>query len=255
MTRTILTVLAAAAATASAQQNLVYDGDFETLDDFTGEPAGWGLFNSARFRAEDDGLGEFLARSGAHSLELASGADFVGATTNVWNPDELTYYDPKYVWRGGPCKVTGYYAIPADQPLTGAMAGLKLEFRRENGSVYLPVENLSIDGDTGGQWVEFSITVGCDQLSDEWPPYAVAVSILPIRFGDANSTGTIFWDDIFFTQCLADMNCDDVINTQDFIAYLNLWVAKDPRADTNQDGTVNTQDFLAYLNLWAQPCP
>jgi hypothetical protein len=255
MTRSILTILALAAATASAQQNLLFNGDFETIDGFTGEPAGWGLFNSARFREDGDGLGEILIRSGTHSLELASGADFVGATTNVWNPDELEYYDPKYIWRGGPCKITGYYAIPAGQPLDGAVSGLKLEFRRENSSVYLGVEDLSIEGDTNGEWVEFGFTVGCGQLPADWPPFPVAVSVLPIRFGDANSTGTIFWDDLHFTQCIADMNCDDLVNTQDFIAYLNLWVAQDPRADFNGDGIVNTQDFLVYLNVWAQPCP
>lgn len=258
MNRSILSFLGVAvftAAAANAQQNTLFNGDFETLDAFTGEPAGWGLFNSARFREVGDGLGDILVRSDTHSLELASGADFVGATTNLWNPDELEFYDPKYLWRGGPCRVSGWYAIPADQPLDGASSGIKLEFRRENSSVYLGVEDLSITGHTDGQWVPFGITVGCSQLSDEWPPYAVSVSILPIRFGASNSTGTIFWDDLTFTQCLADMTCDDLINTQDFLAYLQLWSTQDPRADFNGDGVVNTQDFLVYLNLWSQPCP
>ena len=251
----MLCVGAMVAATAAAQEELLFNGDFETIDGFSGEPAGWGLFNTARFREVGDGLGDILVRSETHSLELASGADFVGATTNVWNSDELEYYDPKYIWRGGPCRVSGWYAIPADQPLDGANAGIKLEFRRENSSVYFGVEDLSITGDTAGEWVEFSITVGCSELSDEWPPYAVSVSVLPIRFGSSDSTGTIFWDDLSFTQCLADMNCDDVINTQDFIAFLNLWVAKDSKADFDGNGTVNTQDFIAYLNAWVQPCP
>ncbi|MBK7404404.1 MAG: hypothetical protein IPJ41_07135, partial [Phycisphaerales bacterium] len=160
-----------------------------------------------------------------------------------------------YVWRGGPCKVTAWYAIPADQPLVGANAGIKLEFRRENSSVYLPFENLTVNGDTGGEWREISITVGCSEMPDTWPPFPVTVSVLPIRFGADNSTGTIFFDDISFTQCLADMNCDDQINTQDFIVFLNLWVAKDAKADFNGDGIVNTQDFITYLNTWTQPCP
>lgn len=54
--------------------------------------------------------------------------------------------------------------------------------------------------------------------------------------------------------CFADFNGDGIVNTQDFLAYLNAWAAGDPRADTNGDGTVNTIDFLAYLNLWVAGC-
>ena len=247
--------LGALAATSAAQSNLVYDGDFETIDSFTGLPEGWGLFNTARFREVDDGLGDILVRSGTWSLELPSGADFSGATTNILNDDTFEYYDPHYVWRGGPCKVTAWYAIPADQPLTDANSGLKLEFRRENSSIYLAFENLSINGHTDGQWVETSITVGCSEMPDSWPPFPVSVSVLPIRFGASNSTGTIFWDDVFFTQCLADMNCDDVIDTRDFIAFLNLWTAKDAKADFDGNGIIDTRDFIAYLNTWTMPCP
>lgn len=255
MNRSILPLVALGfiAAGAAAQENLVFNGDFETLDDFTGEPKGWGLFNTARFRSSDDP--DALVRSGEWSLELASGADFVGATTNILDPDTLEYYDPEYVWRGGPARVSAWYAIPADQPLDGATAGLKLEFRRENSSVYLPIEDLSITGHTDGEWVEHSIVVGCSQLSDEWPPYPVTVSILPIRFGSPDATGTIFWDDVFFTQCLADMNCDDLIDTRDVIAFLNLWTASDDRADFDGNGDIDTRDVLAFLNAWTQPCP
>ncbi|MBZ0171634.1 MAG: hypothetical protein K8E66_04575 [Phycisphaerales bacterium] len=55
-------------------------------------------------------------------------------------------------------------------------------------------------------------------------------------------------------SCVADFNGDGVVNTQDFIAYLNAWTARDPRADVNGDGIVNTQDFIAYLNLWTAGC-
>jgi hypothetical protein len=54
--------------------------------------------------------------------------------------------------------------------------------------------------------------------------------------------------------CVADFNGDGSVNTQDVIAYLNAWSAKDPRADVNGDGSVNTQDFIAFLNLWVAGC-
>ncbi|HZW08396.1 MAG TPA: GC-type dockerin domain-anchored protein [Phycisphaerales bacterium] len=247
-----IVALAALAGAAQAQEELLHNGGFEILDDFTGEPEGWQLFNTARFvETGDPGA---LIRSGERALELPSGADFVGATTNLLD-DNFEFYDPPYVWRGGPARVSGWYAIPADQPLDGASSGLKLEFRRDDTSIYLPVEDLSIDGHTDGQWVQMSIIVGCDELSDEWPPFATSVSVLPIRFGASDSTGTIFWDDLSFTQCLADTNCDSAIDTRDVIAFLNLWTASDDQADFDGNGAIDTRDVIAFLNAWTQPCP
>ncbi|MFG0259271.1 MAG: GC-type dockerin domain-anchored protein [Phycisphaerales bacterium JB041] len=54
--------------------------------------------------------------------------------------------------------------------------------------------------------------------------------------------------------CPADFNGDSVVNSHDFLAFLNAWAAADPRADWNEDGTVNTQDFIAFLNEWVAGC-
>ncbi|MBK7405138.1 MAG: hypothetical protein IPJ41_11020 [Phycisphaerales bacterium] len=54
--------------------------------------------------------------------------------------------------------------------------------------------------------------------------------------------------------CAPDINGDGAVNTQDFIAFLNLWVAKDSTSDWNNDGVVNTQDFVAFLNDWVAGC-
>ncbi len=54
--------------------------------------------------------------------------------------------------------------------------------------------------------------------------------------------------------CVADWNNDGLVNTQDFLAYLNDWSSQNPAADLTGDGTVNTQDFLLYLNLWSAGC-
>ena len=55
-------------------------------------------------------------------------------------------------------------------------------------------------------------------------------------------------------DCVADFNDDGAVNTIDVLAFLNAWVAKDPKADINGDGSVNTLDVLAFLNLWTVGC-
>lgn len=54
--------------------------------------------------------------------------------------------------------------------------------------------------------------------------------------------------------CTVDCNTDGIVDTQDFLCFLNLWVAGDAAADFNGDGLVDTQDFLAFLNAWVQGC-
>ncbi len=251
-------LLASAAVTAIAgiavaQPDLVYNGSFETPAPLGSGPDGWRMFNTAAYRNINDGP-NILTRTGDYSVELASGADFVGADTNAFDPNTLDYYDPKYVWRGGACRACGWYAIPADQPLTGANAGMKIEFRRDNFSVYMPVEDLFINGHTDGQWRQACITVGCDELPPDFPPFPITASVLVVRFGDVNSTGTIFWDDVTFQQCLADFTCDDMVNTNDFFAFLAAYQAQDARADLTGDGNIDTNDFFEFLSLYQQGC-
>lgn len=54
--------------------------------------------------------------------------------------------------------------------------------------------------------------------------------------------------------CRVDLNNDGIVNTQDFLAYLNLFTASDPQADFNGDGIVNTLDFVVFLNEWTTGC-
>ncbi len=55
--------------------------------------------------------------------------------------------------------------------------------------------------------------------------------------------------------CEADWNRDSIINTADFVGFLNDWSNGNYRADINVDGILNTSDFVAYLNLWNNGCP
>ncbi len=55
-------------------------------------------------------------------------------------------------------------------------------------------------------------------------------------------------------DCPADFNGDTVVNTLDFVAFLNAFVAQDASADFNGDTTVNTLDFVAFLNAFVAGC-
>lgn len=57
------------------------------------------------------------------------------------------------------------------------------------------------------------------------------------------------------SDCRADFNGDGVVNTLDFLAFLNAYNDDDPAADFNGDGIINTLDFLAFLNAFNEGCP
>ncbi len=266
-TRFILSAVAAMAlaAPALAQTNLLYNPGFEIVGappSATG-PQGWRGFNFSRYRTMDDGLGPILVRTGIASIELASGTgptnDFGGYTTDVFNPDTLMYFNPPIEFPGGDVTVSGWYAIPTDQPLTGANAGIKLEFRRENSSVFMPVEHLTINGHTGGEWLQMQFTVTNAELEavfQQFPPGPTMVSVLPIRFGSSTATGTIFWDDLSLTQaaaCPCDWNQSGTLNSQDFFDFLTSFFADS--ADFNTDGLTNSQDFFDFLTCFFAGCP
>ncbi|QKK08882.1 MAG: hypothetical protein HND58_12425 [Planctomycetota bacterium] len=48
----------------------------------------------------------------------------------------------------------------------------------------------------------------------------------------------------------ANYNDDSVIDSRDFLAFLNSWNALDGTADCNCDSTINSQDVLCFLNGW-----
>jgi hypothetical protein len=55
-------------------------------------------------------------------------------------------------------------------------------------------------------------------------------------------------------NCPPDYNGDGVVNSQDFVAFLNDFVAGNPDADYNDDGVINSQDFVAFLNDFVAGC-
>lgn len=60
---------------------------------------------------------------------------------------------------------------------------------------------------------------------------------------------------VFFGRpCIADFNGDGVVNTDDFVAYLDAFTGRQPAADINTDGIINIIDFIAFLNAYNAGC-
>ncbi|MCB9846453.1 MAG: hypothetical protein H6811_10770 [Phycisphaeraceae bacterium] len=233
-------------------------------------------------------------RSGSHSIELPTvgGQRFLAWTTNVFDP-QGDLYDPTYIYLGGPLTVSGWYAIPASDPLVNARAGLKLELRREppNFSIYLSFERLELQGHTGGQWRYFEFTITDEdietleaQWGGPWPPFPTSVSVLPLRFLDpefSTQSGTIFWDDLRVLQipnCPADLTGsgdpgspsygvpDGRVDIGDFFYFVDQFALRSSVADLTGsddpqnpaygvcDGVVDASDFFYYLELFSAGC-
>lgn len=67
---------------------------------------------------------------------------------------------------------------------------------------------------------------------------------------DLNGNAVVDELDLVEMRSPGDFDWNGVVNTQDFIAYLNAWVAKDARADFDFNQRVDTVDFVAFLNAW-----
>lgn len=57
--------------------------------------------------------------------------------------------------------------------------------------------------------------------------------------------------DLNILRPVADYNRDGIVNTADFIVYLNDWASGNSSADLNLDQVLNTLDFVVFLNAWS----
>ena len=144
-----------------------------------------------------------------------------------------------------------------------AMAGdnialLILSWRDANGAEILADAKTVLDANSPlDQWIEDSITATA-------PAGTVSVDffVLFIQFATDEfpfgAPGAMFFDkaslDLDEPSCYADFNGDSSVNTQDVIAFLNAWNARDSTADCNDDSSINTQDVICFLNLWNAGC-
>ncbi|MCW5777714.1 MAG: hypothetical protein KIS87_14860 [Phycisphaeraceae bacterium] len=92
-------------------------------------------------------------------------------------------------------------------------------------------------------WDDINEAVGFDLSAD-------VTGDLRVNQDDVNAVLAILG-----LNCPADFNGDTVVNTLDFVAFLNAFVAGHSSADFNGDTVVNTLDFVAFLNAFVAGCP
>jgi hypothetical protein len=110
-----------------------------------------------------------------------------------------------------------------------------------------------------GQWVEMTVPIDGDSTwtrSQVGQPDMSEVNYWQFHADTWGGGFTVWLDGVRFDPppCIADFNGDGVVNSQDFIRYLNLFSASDPAADLNADGVVTSQDFVAFLNHFVDGC-
>ena len=307
---------AALAAPALAQTPTLQNGDFEIQCAFgcgcTGAFAeGWhapGCNNSVVRRFVGDGLTPALSpigtpnaltpRSGNAVMALTTrgSGGYVGFHTDTVNfcycdqtcgticNGPYPFFDPFWDYNGGDTVVTGWYMIPANAPITGDHAGIKINVKVQNQDV-ATLEDLSITGHTNGQWTQFTMVFTREQVQEKYEcnrgirpdcgcncvpaaPLPNHLKIEPLRFaGDGTATsGVIFWDDITFVQlppvtgCDADANQDGNVDQGDVDYVINVVAGGDNPTnfdgDFNRDGNVDQGDIDALINVVAGgDCP
>jgi predicted RNA-binding protein with TRAM domain len=114
---------------------------------------------------------------------------------------------------------------------------------------------------SGGEDVGYHGALNNSALTTEIWPFAVSGSgygpILSTFPTHSNGLPEVELGDLTMMpvdDCGADYNGDGVVNSQDFVAFLNDFVAGEPGADYNGDGVINSQDFVAFLNDFVAGC-
>ena len=108
--------------------------------------------------------------------------------------------------------------------------------------------SLAYEADTDTLWY---VTNSGGSAIRQYSKDGTLLQTLSVPFG-----GNVWGAEFAFggNPCPADFNGDGVVNTLDFIAYLNAYNDGDPSADFNGDGVVNTLDFIAFLNAFNAGC-
>ncbi len=78
-----------------------------------------------------------------------------------------------------------------------------------------------------------------------------------IEFNDNQPLGAAWYTvrlDWNLPTCVADINCDEALNSQDFFTFLASFFANGLAADFNQDDLVNSQDFFDFVAAFFAGC-
>jgi hypothetical protein len=117
------------------------------------------------------------------------------------------------------------------------------------------------DGQFSYQWRESSANLA-DEPNHISGARAATLTIVNITVTDvgnyecvvSNACGSVTSDTSSLTICPADFNCDGVVNSQDFFAYVGSFFGGLANADFNHDGMVNSQDFFDFLAAFFSGC-
>jgi hypothetical protein len=303
---------------AFAQTPVFYNGGFEAPCGFCGGPFadGWhspGNNQNARRRAVGDGAMPMVSPVGTPNaltprtgtsmavLETLGNGGFRGLTTDTVNfcycnqactqacSGPFPFFDPFFDINGGDVIVTGYYMIPANAPITGDFAGMKINIKVGFQDVATR-EVLNISGHTNGQWTPFTIIFpradiqqeydcnrgvlpdcGCNCVPMTPAPNHTKITLLRFAPDGEPTSGAIYWDDITYTQLPGGPSCDPIDfnndglfpDTADIDDYLSVFgggpCSNDPNCgdvDFNNDGLFpDTLDIDSLLSVFGGgPC-
>lgn len=70
----------------------------------------------------------------------------------------------------------------------------------------------------------------------------------------SNACGSATSDPAWVTVCVADVNCDTVVDLADFFGFFNDFDQSLPGADVDQSGEVDLGDFFAFFNAFDASC-
>ena len=268
--------------------NCVSNPSFEQRDQFSsaGDPVGWHNLSNptdSKRRVIGDAFSPpAVARTGTASISLSTPGNsaFRGMTTDWRNftVPGFPFYDPAFDYvNGGDIVVSGWYYIPSSAPITGDRCFIKLNVKRGNQdyAAFDPpgrgIPELLIQGDTNNEWrryeirwtradIEADLLFNQDQGYFTMPPYPNHLKIVLSRFGFGNapSSGVIFWDDITMIQepaasacgCAADYNADGGVDGGDIEGFFTDWESGVGCSDVNQDGGIDGSDIEAFFLLW-----
>ncbi|MCC6675883.1 MAG: hypothetical protein IT436_01950 [Phycisphaerales bacterium] len=77
-----------------------------------------------------------------------------------------------------------------------------------------------------------------------------------VRLNGPGQPAAVIPEEMWFrdSPCPADASGDGLLDFADYLTFLNLFDAADPRADINKDGTIDFADYLEFLNLFDAGC-
>ena len=248
--------------------------------------------------------GTLSPRTGAGVVAIGThgSGGFEGVTTDTVNfcycdqscltacPGPYPFFDPTFDYNGGDVLVTAWYMIPANDPLVGDQAGISINIKVNFQNV-ASREILNITGHTNGVWTPITFLYPRADIQQEYEcnrgiqpdcgcncvpasPLPNHTKITLFRFaGDGTSTsGTIYWDDVTYTQLPVGPTCDSIdfnndtslFDPQDIDAFLSVYsegpcipeTATCNDIDFNNNGSCfDPADIDAFLSVFSEgPC-